>query len=129
LTKYCTNCGARLIGNIKFCGRCGKPCVPQRPPTQMSEVIHHKKSSGGIWKFFAGTAVGAFFMSLFGGSSASTSNSTHTETVESFHDTIVYERDNDYDEYDTYENDCACDDDLDDDCCDDGEYDDCDYDE
>ena len=107
MQKYCTNCGARIIGDIKFCDRCGeprKPDISKRPPAPAGDVIKRKKSSG-IWKFFAGTAVGAFFMHFFGGSasaSSSSSNSTHTETIENYHDTVVYAREREYiadDEY------------------------------
>ena len=111
MQKYCTNCGARIVGDIKFCGRCGEPCKPgvsKRPPAPVGDVIKRKKSSG-IWKFFAGTAVGAFFMHFFGGSasaSSSSSNSTHTETVENYHDTVVYAHEDEYvadDDYCEYE--------------------------
>lgn len=113
MQEYCTNCGARIIGDIKFCGRCGNPCKPvvgKLPPASSGDIIKRKKSSG-IWKFFAGTAVGAFFMHFFGGSasassSSSSSNSTHTETVENYHDTVVYAREHEYvadDDYCEYE--------------------------
>ena len=43
-------------------------------------------------------------MRLFGGSSsASASNSAHTESVEHYHDTVIYVDDEDSD-YDSYEN-------------------------
>ena len=105
MQKYCANCGARIIGDIKFCGRCGEPCKPgvsKRPPAPAGDVIKRKKSSG-IWKFFAGTAVGAFFMHFFDGpASASSSNSTHTETVENYYDTVVYAHEHEYVSDDEY---------------------------
>jgi len=111
MQKYCTNCGARIIGDIKFCDRCGESCKPsvsKRPPASSGNVIKRKKSSG-IWKFFAGTAVGAFFMHFFGGSASasSSSNSNHTETIENYHDTVVYAREREYvaDDVEDYEDD------------------------
>jgi len=111
MQKYCTNCGARIIGDIKFCGRCGEPRNSggnNRLPAPAGDVIKRKKSSG-IWKFFAGTAIGAFFMSFFGGSASasSSSNSNHTETVENYHDTVVYAREDEYvaDDVEDYEDD------------------------
>ena len=106
MARYCTNCGARLDGNPRFCGNCGKPCVAvnNRLPIRNNDAVQRRSTSGGIWKFFAGTAVGAFFMHLFGGSSsASALNSTHTEPVEHYHDTVIYEDDDDSD-YDSYDN-------------------------
>ncbi|MBP3723874.1 MAG: hypothetical protein J6I62_11585 [Selenomonadaceae bacterium] len=110
--KYCTNCGARIIGDIKFCGRCGEPCKPMSsklPPTQVRNTVKRNNSSGGIWKFLAGAGFGALFANFFG-SSASASSSTHTEKVENYRDTVVYEREHDYDyDRDEYE-DYDCDD-------------------
>ena len=70
-------------------------------------------------------------MHLFGGSShASASNSTHTDTVEHFHDTVIYadDDDSDYSNYDSgavgYEEDSSYDDDWDSDDYGGGSYDD-----
>ena len=122
MARYCTNCGARLDGNPRFCGNCGRPCVAanrSRPLTSNSGATRQSTSSG-IWNFFAGTAIGAFFMHLFGGSyHASASNLTHTDTVEHFHDTVVYahDGDSDYSDYDIndigYEGDSSYNDDWD----------------
>ena len=93
MARYCTNCGARLDGNPRFCGNCGRSCVAtnNQPPARNSGDVRRRSTSSGIWKFFDGTAIGAFFTHLFGASShASASNSTHTDTVEHFHDTVVY---------------------------------------
>ena len=134
MARYCTNCGARLDGNPRFCGNCGRPCVAaanNNPPIRNSGVVRRGSTSSGIWKFFAGTAIGAFFMHLFGGSShASASNSTHTDTVEHFHDTVIYadDDDSDYSNYDSgavgYEEDSSYDDDWDSDDYGGGSYDD-----
>ena len=122
MARYCTNCGARLDGTPRFCGNCGRPCVAanDRPPIRSSGAVRRRSTSSGIWKFFAGTAIGAFFMHLFGGSShASASNSTNTDTVEHFHDTVIYEDDDDsdYSDYDSeaigYEEASYCDDEWD----------------
>ena len=105
MARYCINCGARLDGNPRFCGNCGRPCVvaDDRPPIRNTGAVQRGSASSGIWKFFAGTALGAFFMHLFGGSpSASASNSTHTEPVEHYHDTVIYADDENSD-YESYE--------------------------
>ena len=96
---------------MRFCHNCGKPCeraLNIRPPARSNNAVR-QSSSSGVLKFIAGTAVGAFFINLFGSSpTASASNSTHTETVEHFHDTVVYDHeredeDNEYDEFDEYD--------------------------
>ena len=107
MSKYCAHCGVKLSDNMRFCHNCGKPCertLNRRPPVRRNNAVR-QSSSSGVLKFLAGTAVGAFFINLFGSSpTASASNSTHTETVEHFHDTVVYdrEREDEYDEYDEY---------------------------
>ena len=103
MARYCTNCGARLDGNPRFCGNCGRPCVAanNRLPIRNNDAVQRRSTSGGIWKFFAGTAVGAFFMHLFGGSSsASALNSTHTNSMEHLDNTAIYIDDDDYDSED-----------------------------
>ncbi|MBR3624159.1 MAG: zinc ribbon domain-containing protein [Selenomonadaceae bacterium] len=114
MSKYCVHCGAKLGDNMRFCHNCGKPCertLNRRPPARSNNAVR-QSSSSGVLKFIAGTAVGAFFMNLFGSSpTASASTSTHTETVEHFHDTVVYNREREdeydaYDEYDEYDSDC-----------------------
>ena len=156
MSKYCAHCGVKLSANMRFCPSCGKPCarpLNRRPPVRRNNAVR-QSSSSGVLKFLAGTAVGAFFMNLFGSSpTAFASNSTHTETVERFHDTVVYnrEREDEYDEYDEYDEpdeydsdsdyedelgedagnyeDDGYDDDDDDDDDDDGGYDDSGYDD
>ena len=134
MAKYCTNCGARLSDRSRFCSNCGRPCTAtnNRPSVRNSGAARQSTSSG-IWKFFAGTAIGAFFIHLFGGSShASASNSTHTDTVEHFHDTVVYadDDDSDYSDYDIdavgYEEDSSYNDNWD---SDDNDYGDDSYDD
>lgn len=46
------------------------------------------------WKFFAGGAIGAFFTHLFGGSHSATASS-HTDRIEHFHNTMIYDDDDD----------------------------------
>ena len=107
MARYCTNCGARLDGNPRFCGKCGRPCVEAngRPHIPHGDTVRRDRPSSGIGKFLAGTAIGAFFMHFFGGSSRTfASNSTYTNSSEHFHDTIMYEEDDDSD-YDNYDSD------------------------
>ena len=102
--KYCTNCGAKLAEGMRFCSNCGKPCLNQRSntPSRISRNPQQQRSSG-IWKFFAGTAIGAFLVHLFGGASAS-ATSNHSTTEQS-HETIVYGHEEDDDcDYDNHDN-------------------------
>ena len=55
------------------------------------------KSNGGIWNFLAGTAIGTFIGSFWGGS-----NSSHSETI-NHNETIIndYRRNEEYEDNDT----------------------------
>ena len=104
MARYCTNCGARLDGSPRFCGNCGKPCAAadNRTPVQSGGTVRRKSKPSGILGFFAGTAVGAFLVHLFGGSSsASAANAAHTEPMEHYHDISVHvdDEDSDYGNY------------------------------
>ena len=84
---------------MRFCGNCGKPCFNQnnREPSRIDAVNRQRRTSG-IWNFFAGTAMGAFLVHLFGGSSSASAASSHS-TTEQFHETIICDREED-DDYD-----------------------------
>ena len=105
MARYCKNCGARLDGNPRFCGNCGRPCgvAGSRPPIRNSGAVRSRNTSSGFRHFLAGTAVGAFFGHLFGGSaSASASHSTYAEPTEHYHDSLIYAdgEDADYESHD-----------------------------
>ena len=96
MAGYCTNCGAKLDVDARFCGSCGKPCsneIGSRQPVRNGNIMH-RSGSGGWWKFFAGGAIGAFLTQLFG-SSHTTSASSYAEKAEQFHDTVIYHDDSD----------------------------------
>ena len=93
MARYCKNCGARLDGNPRFCGNCGRPCAVagSRPPIRNRGVVQSRNTSSGFRHFLAGTAVGALFSHLFGGSaSASASHSPYAEPTEHYHDNLIY---------------------------------------
>ena len=113
--NYCPHCGARLTPSARFCSNCGKPCdepdlrrAPQQTPQQVpprqrtpqqgyspgQRPPQHsrppqERSSGGLWKFFAGTAIGVFLSRLFGGSSSHSGASGHP-AADHIHDTVLY---------------------------------------
>ena len=83
MARYCKNCGARLDGNPRFCGNCGRSCGVG--------VVQSRNTSSGFRHFLAGTDVGALFSHLFGGSaSASASHSPYAEPTEHYHDSLIY---------------------------------------
>ena len=93
MARYCKNCGARLEGSPRFCGNCGRPCgvAGSRPPIRNRGVVQSRNTSSGFRHFLAGTAVGALFSHLFGGSaSASASHSLYAEPTEHYHDSLIY---------------------------------------
>ena len=82
METYCRYCGSRIEVGASFCGRCGKPCASRPNGTHNDAVSGGEGKSGGLWKFFAGTAFGALLANIFGSSHTASAQST-TETRES----------------------------------------------
>ena len=116
--SFCTNCGERLKEGAKFCENCGTACedeitvvknnIDARQTVLKSNHTDNRlqqrystqspsKSNGGIWNFLAGTAIGTFIGSFWGGS-----NSSHSETI-NHNETIIndYRRNEEYEDNDT----------------------------
>ena len=61
MSKFCTNCGARLEDKDKFCTSCGKPIEEGQVQTNNTQVVVNNNSSNGPTN---GLAIAGFVVSL-----------------------------------------------------------------